>query len=180
MDFLSENTKGGLRQKVCRGEYPNVATIGYMNDVRNKSIIVDHKKAKFIKVAFEYYATCNPWLEDVSDFLAQCGILSCGGKRIHKMMATFILSNSLYTGLFRYFKELHKGKHEPIITKKIFDKVGEVLKQRVRPHYKTKNEPQPYYGLLKCESCRISITGEYSVKKTKEWQHPQLYLLPLF
>src|SRR4030043_2411770 len=59
VDSLSENTKRGLRQKVRRGEYPSVAPIGYINDVRNKSIIIDRKKAKVIKAAFEYYATGN-------------------------------------------------------------------------------------------------------------------------
>ena len=167
VDSLSENTKRGLRQKVRRGEYPSVAPIGYINDVRNKSIIVDRKKAKVIKAAFEFYATGNARLEDVSDFLAQRGIFSRGGKRIHKTRATFILSNPFYTGLFRYSKELHEGKHEPIITKKIFDKVQEVLKRRGRPHHKTKNEPQAFCGLLHCESCGMSITGEYRVKKQK-------------
>jgi len=111
VDSLSENTKRGLRQKVRRGEYPSVAPIGYINDVRNKSIIVDKKKAKIIKAAFEFYAQGDKRLEDVSNFLAQRGILSRGGKRIHKTRATFILSNPFYTGLFRYSKELHEGKH---------------------------------------------------------------------
>ena len=176
VDSLSENTKRGLRQKVRRGEYPSVAPIGYINDVRNKSIIVDRKKAKIIKAAFEYYATGNARLEDVSDFLAQRGIMSRGGKRIHKTRATFILSNPFYTGLFRYSKELHEGKHEPIIAKKIFDKVQEVLKQRGRPHHKTKYEPQDFCGLMKCGTCGMSITGEYRVKKQKNGNvHDYIY-----
>ncbi|MDD3434742.1 MAG: recombinase family protein [Candidatus Pacebacteria bacterium] len=169
-------TKRGLRQKVRRGEYPSVAPIGYINDVRNKSIIIDRKKAKVIKAAFEFYATGNARLEDVSDFLAQRGIVSRGGKRIHKTRATFILSNPFYCGLFRYAKELHEGKHEPIITKKIFDKVQEVLKQRGRPHHKMKNEPQAFCGLLRCESCGMSITGEYRVKRQKNGNvHDYIY-----
>ena len=167
VDSLSENTKRGLRQKVRRGEYPSVAPIGYINDVRTKSVVVDKKKAKVIREMFEFYATGNARLEDVSDFLAKRGILSRGGKRIHKTRATFILSNPFYTGLFRYAGELHEGKHEPIITKKLFDKVQEVLKQRGRPHHKTKYEPQDYCGLMKCGSCGMSITGEYRVKKQK-------------
>ncbi|MBI4812196.1 recombinase family protein, partial [Candidatus Falkowbacteria bacterium] len=167
VDSLSENTKRGLRQKVRRGEYPSVAPIGYINDVRTKSIVVDRKKAKVIKAAFEFYATGNARLEDVSDFLAQRGIVSRGGKRIHKTRATFILSNPFYTGLFKYGGELHEGKYEPIIAKKIFDKVQEVLKQRGRPHHKTKNEPQDFCGLMKCGSCGMSITGEYRIKKQK-------------
>ena len=93
VDSLSENTKRGLRQKVRRGEYPSIAPIGYINDVRNKTIIVDKKKSKIIKAAFELYAEGNARLEDVSDFLAQKGALSRSGKRIHKDRITFILKN---------------------------------------------------------------------------------------
>ena len=176
VDSLSENTKRGLRQKVRRGEYLSVAPVGYINDVRTKSIVVDRKKAKVIEAAFEYYATGNARLEDVSDFLAQRGILSRGGKKIHKTRATFILSNPFYTGLFRYAGELHEGKHKPIIAKKIFDKVQEVLKQRGRPHHKVKYEPQPYCGLLRCGFCGMMITGEYRVKKQKNGNiHEYIY-----
>jgi len=176
VDSLSENTKRGLRQKVRRGEYPSVAPIGYINDVRTKSIVVDRKKARIIRQAFELYAEGNSRLEDISNFLAQRGIMSRGGKRIHKTRATFILSNPFYTGLFRYSKELHEGKYEPIIAKKIFDKVQEVLKQRGRPHHKTKYEPQDYCGLMKCGTCGMSITGEYRVKKQKNGNvHDYIY-----
>ena len=160
VDSLSENTKRGLRQKVRRGEYPSVAPIGYINDVRTKSIVVDRKKAKIIRAAFEFYATGNARLEDVSDFLAQRGIMSRGGKKIHKTRATFILSNPFYTGLFKYGGELHEGKYEPIITKKLFDSAQEILTQRGKPRHKQKNEPQAFCGLIKCAECGMMITAE--------------------
>src|SRR3989338_9083701 len=52
VDSLSDNTKRGLRQKVRRGEYPGPATIGYINDSRTKTVVVDKKKAKIIRSAF--------------------------------------------------------------------------------------------------------------------------------
>jgi len=56
VDSLSENTKRGLRQKVRRGEYPGLAPIGYLNDVRTKTIVVNRKRSKIIKSAFELYS----------------------------------------------------------------------------------------------------------------------------
>lgn len=41
-----------------------------------------------------------------------------------------ILSNPFYIGLFRYNGELHKGSHEPLIEKSLFDKVQRVLVER--------------------------------------------------
>jgi len=176
VDSLSENTKRGLRQKVRRGEYPSFAPVGYINDSRNKTVIVDKKKSVIIRQAFEMYAEGNHRLEDISDFLAQHRILSRSGKKIHISRGTFILSNPFYTGLFKYGGELHEGKYEPIITKKLFDKVQEILRQRGKPHHKTKNDPQPFCGLLRCGTCGMMITGEYRVKKQKNGnEHHYIY-----
>ena len=167
VDSLSENTKRGLRQKVRRGEYPSLAPVGYLNDSRVKTVVVDKKRAPIIRQAFELYAEGNHRLEDVSDFLAQNKIVSKSGKKIHITRTTFILSNPFYCGLFRYAGEIHEGKYEPIIAKKLFDKVQEVLKQRGRPRHKTAIEPQVFRGLLRCGTCGMMITGEYRIKKQK-------------
>ena len=167
VDNLSENTKRGLRQKVRRGEYPSLAPIGYLNDPRNKSVVVDKKRASLIRKAFELYAKDNSRLEDISNFLAQRGITSRGNKNLKRDRISFILSNPFYVGLFRYAGEVHEGKHQPVVSKKIFDKVQEILKQRGRPHHKTKNEPQAFCGLLHCATCGMGITGEYKVKRQK-------------
>ncbi len=166
IDSLSENVRRGLRQKVRRGEYPGPAPIGYLNDSRIKLVVVDRKKSKIIKAAFEFYAQGDKTLEDVSRFLAQQGIATKGGKVWHKDRVKYLLTNPFYYGHFRYAKEVHEGKHDPIIAKKLFDKVQEVLKQRGRSRHKTKNEPQPFCGLLHCP-CGMMITGEYKVKHQK-------------
>ena len=79
----------------------------------------------------------------------------------------YILANPFYVGLFNYAKELHEGKHEPIISKKLFDEAQEMLKLRGQPERKPQNEPQAYCGLISCASCGMMITGEYKVKKQK-------------
>jgi DNA invertase Pin-like site-specific DNA recombinase len=122
VDSLSENTKRGLRQKVRRGECSSLAPVGYINNSRTKSIVVDKKRAPIIRRAFELYAQGNMSLEDVSDFLARGKILTRDGKRIHITRTTFILKNPFYIGLFRYAGEIYEGKHEPIIAKKLFDR----------------------------------------------------------
>src|SRR3989339_900640 len=167
VDSLSENTKRGLRQKVRNGDYPTLAPVGYINDSRTKTVVVDRKKAKVIKQAFEFYVKGGNRLEDVSNFLAKHNLFSKTGKKIHKSRATSILSNPFYTGLFRYGGELHEGKYEPIISKKLFDQAQEMLKFRGKPDRKPLNDPQPFCGLISCASCGMMITGEYKVKKQK-------------
>jgi hypothetical protein len=144
-----------------------LAPVGYINDVRTKSIVVHKKRSVIIRKAFELYAQNNSRLEDISNFLAQNGILSKGGKRLHKDRISFILSNPFYIGLFRYTGEIYEGKHQPIISKKIFDKVQEILKQRGKIRKSNKNQPQAFCGLLRCGTCGMMITAENRIKKQK-------------
>ena len=167
VDSLSENTKRGLRQKVRNGDYPSQAPVGYINDSRTKSIVVDKKKSRVIRLAFERYVKGGQRLEDIANFLAKNGISTRSGKRMSKSRATFILSNPFYIGLFKYGGERHEGKYEPIISKKLFDEAQEMLKLRGQPERKPQNVPQPYCGLISCASCGMMITGEHKFKRQK-------------
>jgi hypothetical protein len=122
----------------------------------------------------------NMRLEDIANFLAKSGVTTRTGKRISKTKASFILSNPFYIGLFKYGGEIHEGKHEPIISKKLFDEAQEMLKKRGQPERKPQNEPQPYCGLISCASCGMMITGEYKVKKQKNGNvHEYTYIVVL-
>jgi len=111
VDSLAENTKRGLRQKVRRGEYPSLAPFGYLNDQRTKTVVVDKKKSAIARQAFELYAKGESRLEDISNFLAECGIKSRNGKRITINRVTFMLHNPFYYGHFRYNGEVYT--HNP-------------------------------------------------------------------
>src|SRR3990167_2437293 len=167
VDSLSENTKRGLRQKVRMGIFPSQAPVGYLNDSRTKTIVVEKKKSRIVRLAFERYTKGNQRLEDIANFLAKNGISTRSGKRISKTRVSFILSNPFYVGLFNYANEIHEGKHEPIISKKLFDEAQEMLKLRGQPERKPKNEPQPFCGLISCASCGMMITGEHKFKRQK-------------
>src|SRR3989339_2257518 len=176
VDSLSENTKRGFRQKVRMGIFPSQAPVGYLNDSRTKTIVVEKKKSRIVRLAFEKYTKGNMRLEDVSNFLAKSGVTTRTGKRISKTKASFILSNPFYIGLFKYGGEIHEGKHEPIISKKLFDEAQEMLRKRGQPERKPQNEPQPFCGLISCASCGMMITGEYKVKKQKNGNvHEYIY-----
>src|SRR3989338_405390 len=73
---LSANTKPAPHEKVKNGEYPTIAPIGYFNDARQKTIVMDRRKAKIIKEAFKLYAEGNFTLEKISDFFKKHNITS--------------------------------------------------------------------------------------------------------
>ncbi len=156
---LSANTSRGLRHKAAIGHFPGTAPAGYLNDVRAKTIVVDRKKARFIRAAFELYAKGNSRLEDISQFLYNNGVTSIYGNRLQKDRAKFILSNPFYYGHFRYAGETYEGKHTPLIDKELFDKVQTILVRRGHPQ-KPDKEPKILCGLLRCGECGCMITAE--------------------
>ena len=166
VDNLSENTKRGLRQKVRRGEYPSIAPIGYLNDIRNKTIIVDKRRAPLVIAAFEMYAEGNQRLQNIADYLKNNGIMTRGGKPLSKDQIKKMLTNPFYYGHFRYGGEVHEGKHKAIIEKRLFDRVQAVVVGR---GHRTKGtiDPQMFCGLLTCGACNMAITAEKKVKHQK-------------
>ncbi len=166
VDNLSENTKRGLRQKVRRGERPGLAPVGYINDVRTKTVAVDKRREPFVVEAFELYAKGDQRLEDIAIFLASKGILTKSGGQFPKDKIKRMLTNPFYYGHFRYFGEIHEGKHKAIISKQLFDQVQATLAKRGKPQ-KGKTEPRIFCGLLRCGNCNMAVTAEHKIKRQK-------------
>ena len=159
VDALSVNTKRGLRQKVRLGWMPSCAPMGYLNDRLTKTIVKDPKSWLTIKQLFEFYAEGSHTIIEASDFLAKKGLISPYGNNIRLDRVKKILKNPFYCGLFWYSKELHPGKQEPIISKKLYDTVQEVLSRRCHPKSKVR-VPKPFAGFIKCGECGMTITAE--------------------
>jgi DNA invertase Pin-like site-specific DNA recombinase len=165
VDSLAENTRRGLTHKAQRGEYPGLAPIGYVNNPATKLVAVDPKRAKVVVELFERYAEGDLRLEDAVNILTERGIVSSGKKPFHKDRVRFILANPFYCGMFHYAKELYEGKHQPLISKALFDRVQNVMHDRGNRRHKIKNDPLPFCGLLKCGSCGMGVSGE------EKWKH---------
>ena len=175
IDNLAENTKRGLRQKVRRGEFPGLAPVGYINDVRIHTIVKDKRRAPLVKQAFELYAEGDKRLVDVAEYLASKGLKTNGGNPLKKDQIKKLLTNPIYYGHFRYMGEVHEGKHVPIISKKLFDRVQTTLERRGHKR-KGVNEPQALCGLLVCGGCGMAITAEKKVKHQKNGNvHEYIY-----
>lgn len=175
VDNLSENTKRGLRQKVRLGLYPSHAPIGYINDVRSKTVIVNKRLAPVVLAAFELYAQGNQTLESVAIFMKSKGITTKSGKQLTKDQIKRILTNPFYYGHFRYCGEVYEGKHKAIIEKRLFDRAQAVIAKRCHPQ-KGATAPQVFCGLLTCGACNMAITAEKKIKHQKNGStHEYIY-----
>ena len=164
IDNLSENIKRGHRQKLKNGLWPQMAPLGYLNNKETKQIYVDKTKAKFIKKAFEAYASGKYTLKEVRKIINGLGLRGRRDKMLSTSNYQYLLQNPFYYGLIRYNGEYFEGKHEPIISKKLFDQVQEVMKRKSKPQKADKMKFFLYRGLLKCDECGFTITADKKIK----------------
>ena len=164
VDALSENIKRGQRQKLKNGIWPKMTPIGYLNDKKARTIILDPERGPLIKRAFELFATGAYTLDLLTAAMTAAGLTNATtrklkGRPLSRTQLHRLLQNPFYYGTFRYRGEHYEGKHEPIISKKLFDEVQAVIKPRSRPTG-FKYKPYIYRGLFRCGECGCFITSE--------------------
>ena len=161
VDNLRENVTRGMRQKIRNGVWPLWAPLGYLNNPITRGIDVDKKKATLIKKMSEVYSTGNHTLKEMSEWCKRVGLKSNLDNDISPGQVQTTLQNIFYIGLMKYKGEVFEGKHKPIISKKLFDKVREVLKERGKPQKIKHNFA--FLGFMKCP-CSAAITAEKKIK----------------
>lgn len=157
LNNLSDEVKKGYDILVADGFYPHIPPIGYKTKLENHLAVLDPEKAPFIKRAFELCATGEYTERKISQVLYEEGFRSRSGRRVGKSAIGKILHNPFYCGDFEWQGKLHRGNHEPIIGKDLFDKVQEVLQPRKR---KGTKYDFAYTGLMTCGECGMGITAE--------------------
>ena len=159
VDNLSENIKRGHRQKLRKGIWPGFAPLGYLNNHKTKEIDLDKEKALFIRKAFELYSTGEYTLKALAKVLDQAGLRSYKGNVLSVSCVQRLLQNPIYYGVFSFNGEIYDGTHEPIISKKLFDSVQQVMNNRGKKKRKRKHE-FAFSGLMRCGNCGCMITAE--------------------
>ncbi|MFA6486061.1 MAG: recombinase family protein [Candidatus Magasanikbacteria bacterium] len=153
---LSKNVKRGILTKLEKGGWPNLAPLGYLNDGKG-GIAIDKARAKYIEKMFTLYNEGDKSVKEIAEILFKQGFRSRAGNKYHKSKVHKILNDSFYCGIMTKNGKQYLGNHEPIITKKIFDSVQEVLNKKAN----TKKQKLyfTYRGVLKCDTCGCVLTA---------------------
>ena len=85
--------------------------------------------------------------------------------KISKSVVHKILKNLIYYGSFIWDGKLYKGTHEPIISKELFDRVQEVMKEKGRRRTRQQKHHWAFQGMLTCGHCGCTLTAE--IKKDR-------------
>lgn len=175
------NVKRGLRARVEMGLWPSVAPTGYLNHPdRNKKceVILDEYRADVIKQMYEKVAENGwsgrklyHWLKDDIKFVTK------NGKPLTLSNVYIILKSTFYYGEFEYPKgggKWYKGKHEPIITKDLYNRV----QAKITNDYavRSQNKEFAFTRMITCGLCRSGVTAEEKFKRQKNGnEHRYVY-----
>ncbi len=166
------NVKRGLRTRCEMGLWPTVPPTGYLTQKlmdRKCQVIVDPERGHVIKQVFEKMAyekwsgrKIHQWLKFELNFKTM------GNKNLALANIYRTLQNSFYYGVFEFPKESgnwYQGKHEPLITKELFDKVQEQLK---RDNIVRQSKEFAFTKLMVCGLCGSGISAEEKYKQLKD------------
>ncbi len=165
-DNLRENILRGIRQKIRRGELSAKAPLGYFNEPRLRTIEPDKKTFNKVKQVLRAFATGEYTLTKIQNKMFSLGLVGKDGKLPHLSSIKNVLDNPFYYGHFRYRGEVHQGSHKPMISKKLFDRIQEMLILNGKPRKNRGPKNFQFLNFATCGECGYSITAERHIKKS--------------
>lgn len=170
-DNKSINVKRGLRTRVEMGLWPGPAPTGYLKEKRMDrkcQAIIDPDRAPIIKKMFEKVAYEKWSGRKVYHWLKfELNFKTTGNKSFSLGNIFMALENHFYYGVFEYPKNSgnwYNGKHEPLITKELFDLVQTQVKSNV---LRVENKEFAFTKMITCGLCGSGICADEKFKKLK-------------
>lgn len=172
-DNKSVNVKRGMRARVEMGLWPAIAPTGYLSEKRidhKCEVIIDPDRAPIVKQMFEKVGneqvsghTLYLWLTRDLNFKTK------NNKYVSLSNIYTMLRNHFYYGILEYPKlssNFYAGKHKPLITKELFEKVQRQLnKER---DIKMIDREFAFTKLMKCGLCGSGISACEKFKNLKD------------
>lgn len=167
------NVKRGLRARCEMGLWPSVPPTGYLSHSdRNKKceVVRDEQRADVIKQMFEKVAYDGWSGRKIFKWLAEdIRFKTKHGKPLTLSNVYIILKSTFYYGKFEYPKgsgRWYIGKHEPIITKDLYNQVQD----KITSDYlvRTQDKEFAFTKMITCGLCGSGVTADEKFKKLKD------------
>ena len=164
IDNLSEEARKGMQEKAEQGIWPTVAPLGYRNVMGpdgKKIIAPDPEAAAHISKLFEWYATGELSLRGAAVKARAAGFAyrKTGGP-VPTSTVHSILRNRLYAGEIDWNGRLYPGRHEPLVSRELWERVQGVLDGRHAKKLRRAKHDFPFSGLITCGHCGCAVVGE--------------------
>lgn len=160
IDNLSEEVKKGQKEKIRQGWFPTKAPVGYktIGEKGHKIHVIDESTAPLVRRMFELYASGTYSLTKLTNTLKAEGLTGYTGKPIVRSRVALLLQDPFYIGQMKWNDKIYQGKHSPLISKKLFEKVQATLHGKTTPKYS--KHSYLFKGLINCDECKGTVTWE--------------------
>ncbi len=162
IDNLSEETRKGMTEKARAGFYPSYASVGYRNifSPAGKRIIVpDPDAAPVIRQLYERFESGQYSIKQLVAELNTEGA-TVRGRKLCSSTVHQILRKRLYMGDFDWNGVTYSGTHEPLVTRKCWERVQGLLDARIETRTRKVKHVFAFSGLVRCGHCGCMMVGE--------------------
>src|SRR5262249_7347631 len=160
---LSEETRKGMLEKAEQGIWPSYAPLGYRNidGLQGKRVIEsDPDIAPMICRLFEWYATGRYSIKEVCRMAREQGLaVRKSGHAVTAGAVHKILRSRIYNGDFDWKGKIYRGKHEPIVSRELWERTQRVLDGRNARRSRRAKHDFAFSGLLTCGHCGCALVG---------------------
>ncbi|MEQ7733137.1 cassette chromosome recombinase CcrB [Staphylococcus aureus] len=181
---ILENIYNGQHQRALKGYYQGNLPLGYNNIPDNKKeLMINQHEANIVKYIFESYAKGHGYRK-IANALNHKGYVTKKGNTFSINSITYILVNPFYIGKIQFAKYkdwnekrrkglndkpiIADGKHPPIISQELWDKVQSRKKQvsqKPQVHGKGTNL---LTGIIHCPQCGAPMAASNTTNTLKD------------
>jgi DNA invertase Pin-like site-specific DNA recombinase len=157
---LSDEVRKGQLGRLRQGLYPFRAPRGYRNTGPAQLKLVHPVDGPLVRQAFELYAAGGHSIDTLRREMARRGLVQHQGGPLSRGYLTQLLHNPFYMGLMRLpaTGELFEGRHEPLVTTELFDRVQRVMAGK--GPVKVRKYDFLFRRRAQCAACGRTLTGE--------------------
>lgn len=155
---LREEAIKGLYGRLKQGIYPFGAPIGYEDNGGGQLKTIDRIQGPLVKKAFELYASGKYNLISLVKVMKDYGLKNSNGNMISVQTMSKIFNNPFYTGILKVKGKSFQGKHEPLISSKMYLDVQNILKGKTNT--RIIKHDFIFSRRIKCFDCNYSLIAE--------------------
>jgi len=178
---LSKNTKRGMQWKADRGGLGWPAPHGYLNDILNKSVIIDEDRFSLVRRMWDLLIKDGYSLSRIADIANNEWWFRTvlkkrrWGKPIGSSSLYNIFTNPFYAGMIRFKGKMMPWAHPAMVTLEEYQEAQKILGKNLTAERPSVTEFS-FTGWIHCACCGCKVTAENKVKTTKTGkQHSYIY-----
>ena len=127
-ELTGERVAAAMSERASQGKRTCNEVLGYDLDGKD-TLKINQKEAQYVKFCFTEYLKRKS-LSEVASEAVKHGYKGKRGKKPTAWSVRVILNKPIYCGYNSFCGQLYKGKHEPLVSVEMFNKVSSLLKKQ--------------------------------------------------